>query len=215
MTAARRLRVIKLSGSLFDMPHLHSRLSHWSARQTAALSVWISGGGEFVESLRRWQSTHGMDDQRAHLAAIDLMSFTVKLVQSWWPHWPIWVDLAELRVWIDETLPPRTSDTSPVAALFDCRQWLATREDLPRSWTVTSDSIAAALASELEADELVLLKSVVPSAEIERDALSSTGVVDPYFEIAAQSVPNIRIVNLRTDHDDEWTSAPIKPRQVP
>ncbi len=63
----------------------------------------------------------------------------------------------------------------PVLAPY---RWLRARDPLPHSWDVTSDSIAAWVAAELEARRLVLVKPVV--------AERST-VVDAYFE---RAVPN-------------------------
>ena len=72
----------------------------------------------------------------------------------------------------------------------------ATDDDpLPCNWEVTSDSIAARVARELESCELILFKSVYREAT-ELGALAAQGIVDSYFPQAADRVP-VRIVNLR------------------
>ena len=67
---------------------------------------------------------------------------------------------------------------------------------LVRNWSATSDSIAARLAVVLNADELVLLKSVTPTVDSVSAAVEAH-IVDSYFLQLASEVPRIRIVNLR------------------
>jgi len=50
-------------------------------------------------------------------------------------------------------------------------RWLHAADELPHSWEVTSDSLAAYLAMLLGAEELVLVKPVA----------SGDGLVDPFF----------------------------------
>ena len=64
--------------------------------------------------------------------------------------------------------------------------WLPSRmaladPDLPQSWDVTSDSLAAWLARRLEARRLVLVKSVAAPAPLTAEALAARGLVDPLF----------------------------------
>ena len=69
-------------------------------------------------------------------------------------------------------------------------------EALPRNWGVTSDSIAARVAVALDADELVLLKSRLPSGTL--DALVAGRYVDRYFPRAVRPLGSVRCVDLRT-----------------
>jgi hypothetical protein len=62
---------------------------------------------------------------------------------------------------------------------------------------VTSDSIAARVAWELAASELVLLKSAAPPAGT-FDKLAAAGFVDASFPRAAAEL-TVRIVNLRAE----------------
>ena len=79
---------------------------------------------------------------------------------------------------------------------------------LPRRWRVTSDSIAARLASYLAAPELVLLKSApLPEAVAFEDA-AEEGIVDPYFPVVAPAVARVVCVNLRAEEPPETTLHP-------
>jgi hypothetical protein len=70
---------------------------------------------------------------------------------------------------------------------------------LPASWDVTSDSIAARLASLLGADELTLLKSALPAETKSWSEAAQGGYVDQFFPQAAAGLPRIRVVNLRDE----------------
>ena len=104
-------------------------------------------------------------------------------------------DLRELRQETNEGC----NDTP---LLFDVQPWMLNRDErsavapLPHTWDVTSDSIAAALAIELEADELVLLKST-PTPSTDVDELSALGYVDRYFLKLAERVRKVRFVGLK------------------
>ena len=54
-------------------------------------------------------------------------------------------------------------------------RWLRESDPLPHSWDVTSDSIAAWIASEIGAPQLILIKP---------DAHDALAVVDRYFDRA-------------------------------
>jgi len=70
---------------------------------------------------------------------------------------------------------------------------------LPRSWTVSSDSIAARLAEVLPADELVLLKSSDPTTG-EADGLADQEYVDEFFPAFARCRFRCKFVDLRSLH---------------
>ncbi len=65
---------------------------------------------------------------------------------------------------------------------------MALAADLPQSWDLTSDSLAAWLAGKLRAEKLLLIKSVdCPVAQAAKE-LAEAGIVDPLFpHYAAES----------------------------
>ena len=74
---------------------------------------------------------------------------------------------------------------------------------LPHAWSVTSDSIAARLASALEACELVLMKSRDAVVGLTAEEAAQAGLVDEFFPVAAAGLPALRWVNLRSADGNE------------
>jgi 5-(aminomethyl)-3-furanmethanol phosphate kinase len=70
-------------------------------------------------------------------------------------------------------------------------------DPLPHSWDVTSDSIAARLARQLGAQELVLLKSAPLPPCVNRLEAVRMGLVDPAFPVAAEGIRRVLYLNLR------------------
>jgi hypothetical protein len=123
------------------------------------------------------------------------MRLAAKLLLGAWP---------QLR-WIDSWQELQRAGDLPQPGppiLFEASQFLRDVEHrlappfLPRSWQVTSDSIAARVAAALGAPHLTLLKSAPPPASSVL-MLEELGYVDPHFAIASASIPNVSFVNLR------------------
>ena len=70
---------------------------------------------------------------------------------------------------------------------------------LPHCWDVTSDSIAARIATRWNADELVLLKSTSLTAEMTVDEATRLDLVDPYFRHLSNEIARISWCNLREE----------------
>jgi aspartokinase-like uncharacterized kinase len=188
MTAAAPARVVKLGGSLLEWPQWPVRLQTWLARQPLAVNVVVVGGGSLVEAIRTLDRQHGLTAEASHWLAIRAMSVTAQLAAELLP-------AAQL---IDSLAQVRRSPGGPLQIL-DVAMFLLAEEftpgALPCSWDVTSDSIAARLATALDA-ELVLLKSALPGSgdlDVQGDAAA---LVDAYFATAARGL-SVRLVNLR------------------
>jgi aspartokinase-like uncharacterized kinase len=187
------VRVIKLGGSLFDLADLAARFDAWHQRQPAAADVLVCGGGKIVDTLADWDQLHGLGPTVSHWMCVRAMALNAAWLAAILPR-------AELC--------PRWTTALVAAAdgrlaVLDPWQFVHeddprfSREPLPVSWDVTSDSISARLATLLEASELVLLKSELPAVACSRDEGSSSGYVDKFFAQAAHDLARVRCVNLR------------------
>ena len=191
------LRVAKVGGSLFDVPDLPTRLRCWLDRQPGA-NVLIAGGGPFADVVRRVDATLSIGDSAAHRLAIDAMQMSARLLAELMPEAELLHSLADARERVagggSIVLDPTETLHSP-----NCR--------LPHSWDVTSDSIAAYVAGELQADEFVLFKSMPLPANLNRWQAAESGLVDNYFEQAAADFASVRWINLR---DTPVTERPLR-----
>jgi aspartokinase-like uncharacterized kinase len=196
------LRIVKVGGSLLDWPLLKDRLTAWLARQPAACSVLIVGGGDLTDAIRRVQAIHRFDDETAHWLCVRALSVTAQMLATL---------LFEARVTssLDEFSAFAQSGVATV--VFDPATFIRQEEPrapgvvLPHDWTATTDSIAACLAVLTLADELVLLKSADPPPGKSLAELAAAGYFDQHFPIAAAGLPWVRLVNLRSDTHSEVT----------
>ena len=206
------IRVIKVGGSLFDMPALPERLRRWLASQPRAHNVLVAGGGKLVEQVRTWNSSQPIDEIAAHWMCVDLLTVTAHMLHAWLPEIPL--------IENDGLLCQRVGEVG--ATIFGPASWMRHSEPglpgvwLPSSWETTSDAIAGRLATALRADEFVLLKSVLPrgSAGLELSALAATGYIDSVLALMAPELPPTRLVDFRsTPPSDARVSRPGESRR--
>lgn len=201
-----RLRVIKLGGSLLDFGGLVSRFREWLAGQTPMANLMLVGGGRLADAIREAFALYPLSEEAAHWLCIRLLGVTAELAAHLLPEATLLKHLDELH----------TATESPPLAILDPEQYL--REEaallrrsgwreivpLPHSWDVTSDSIAARLATFVHAAELVLLKSSLPERATTLARAAESGYVDRFFPSAAAGLARIRCVNLRSERFDEY-----------
>jgi 5-(aminomethyl)-3-furanmethanol phosphate kinase len=225
-------RVIKLGGSLLDYDRMVPQLRAWLAAQPPLPGLMLVGGGELADAIRRAFTTHALGEEAAHWLCIRLLGVTAELVARLLPEAALAKHLDELpaedgtrrlvilepeRILRDDE--PRPRRTHPGETEFsmggpDVPEGLSADKraygicPLPHSWDVTSDSIAARLAVLAGADELVLLKSGLPTDSLTLAQAAETGYVDRYFPVAAAGVPRVRCVNLRADGFPEAVLCP-------
>ena len=182
-------RVVKLGGSLLALADCLPRVKRWLGGQPPLPTLLIVGGGAAVEALRAVDRQQPLDDTLAHWLAIAAMTIQGRAVAE-----GLKIPFIEWSVWIDS--PPGNT-----CAVLDAWQFLwreeprLSREPLPASWDVTSDSIAARAAA-LSGASLVLLKSCLPTPPHGSAEWSAQGYVDRYFPIAARDVQEIVAVDL-------------------
>ena len=157
--------VVKVGGSLYDLPDLGERLRRFLATLSGSVLLF-PGGGITADAIRELDRVHRLGDEASHWLALAACALNGRMLATLLPGTPI----------VDEP-------TDGVAILDPHRFALAdeARSDhLPHRWEVTSDSMAARAAMVFGAAELVLLKSVEWSGD-DWHAASTEGVVDPYF----------------------------------
>lgn len=194
------VRVIKLGGSLrrsTPASLLASRLRLWLQHQPAMHNVIVVGGGSLVDNLREYSLKQHLSESKAHELAIWLMSLGAQLFADQLLHQPAAYDFNQLQTQLQST-PAGIS-------VLDVTQFLLEVEPLqpgsllPHTWAVTSDSIAARLASALKAQELVLLKSCLKPKHLDWQRLAEKGYVDSFFPEAALAIPSIRWCNFSAE----------------
>lgn len=181
------LAVVKLGGSTAA----DTRLFEWINALAAAGTplVVVPGGGPFAEQVRETQVRIGFSDKAAHAMAIHGMDqfglMLCDLCRRFSParlEHQLWQVLKEgnIPVWL------------PSAMTIE-------RSDIPASWDVTSDSLAAWLAGRLRADTLLLIKQ---SRDIRADddvtALERRGIIDASLVSLLPS--SVRLLMAGPDH---------------
>lgn len=190
------VRVVKVGGSLFDLPDLAQRLRDWLAEQSPAHNVLVAGGGPLVETVRQWNRLAELSDAAAHWMCVDLMTVTAHFLHDRIPEIPLVED--------DRLLCQRVGTQG--ATIFGPAPWLRHAEPalpgvwLPNSWETTSDAIAGRLAVALRADEFHLIKSDLPPRRSawELSALAAADYVDPTLARMAPDLPPTWFVDLRS-----------------
>jgi aspartokinase-like uncharacterized kinase len=193
--------VVKVGGSLFDMPDLRPRLIQFLCGLSYPEIALVPGGGRIVDAIRQLDRSHGLGEEASHWLALralslnahflaDLLQGESAVVSAALEEWP--------ELWQRGTIP--ILDAFPFALADD-----ASSDHLPHSWDVTSDSIAARVTRVVGARRLVLLKSVAASDGASRADLVRQGIVDRFFTRAlGQSLPcskcDVEVVNFR-----EWS----------
>jgi aspartokinase-like uncharacterized kinase len=162
----RQVWIVKLGGSLAAGPLLAEWLDVLAA--AGGRLVVVPGGGPFADAVREAQQRWPFDDVAAHRMALLAMEQYALM-------------LAGLR----PGLRPADSRESILKLLDDgvTPLWMPSRmvvgrADIPESWDVTSDSLAAWLAGALDADCLILVKSVAVEEGSTIEDLVRRGIVD-------------------------------------
>ncbi len=173
------LEILKVGGSLLTVPGWPALLAGLVRRCSAGRRVLlVVGGGAIVDGLRAIDAAALLAEATTHGLAIDLLGSTARLVAD------------------AVALPLVLGPGAPRAAVIDVPRWLAgpgRLSRLPVGWHVTTDSIAALVATELSGD-LRLAKRVAPPPCPDTDrlaALARTGWIDGHFPAAAAGLARI------------------------
>jgi aspartokinase-like uncharacterized kinase len=168
--------VIKVGGRLAADPGVLHQVGRDLARLAAEVSlVVVPGGGPFADAVREADRRHGLPPSTAHWMAIQAMDQYAELLATVIPGSEIVRDSAGIATALRRGAVPVLAPSS----------WLRAADELPHTWEVTSDSLAAYLAGLLGAERLLLVKAVSGAVD---------GLVDPWFRRALPAGVGCRAV---------------------
>lgn len=195
------MRVLKLGGSLLDLPDLPDRFNRYVDflhEQQPCRVLLVVGGGVAADAVRDYDRRFQLGEALGHDLAVRGMSFNAQCMARILPGTLFAQAVNDAHAcW--QASPRAAVVIEPVA-------WLQTLEAqglaIERAWQFTSDSIAAAIAGQLHADALTLLKSTLPQVSTIDQAMEA-GLVDRCFARASLRVKRVEAVNLRSEN---WLS---------
>ncbi len=163
--------VVKIGGSLQNSDCLTGWLEG-VLRYGSGKVVIVPGGGKFADAVRQSQSKLGFDDASAHKMALLAMEQTAHLFSGLAP---------ELRLVSDITSIHHCLADKGVAVWLPYKE-VARQPQIPASWDVTADGLAAWLAIQLRFSSLLLVKSIpLPTGNPTFDKLVELGLIDPFI----------------------------------
>lgn len=186
--------IVKVGGSLFDMPDLALRLQAWLVKREQRV-ILVPGGGAMADLVRAWDQTHGVGEEKAHWLALQAMSLSAAFLAGLLPGGRVFRTL-------DACGGPFDAEPVPIADMYElCRESEQRGDALPHSWDVTSDSLALWLAQRVKSTRLVLLKSMTIPAEMTWEEAARRGFVDSFFPKLVKHFPAVQIeaVNFRLE----------------
>ncbi len=166
--------VVKLGGSLLGSPALKRWLDALNSFSDGKVVI-VPGGGIFADAVRESQLMTGIDDATAHKMAVVAMDQYATLMCGLNPSLTLASNELEIaeRGWQHQAIVWKPSEM----VLAD--------EGIAMNWDVTSDSLAAWLATKLNAQHLILIKSDLSryqdKTEVSVDSLVRDQLVDASF----------------------------------
>lgn len=139
--------VVKIGGGLLRADGLEGlRRACAEATELAAGRpvLVVPGGGPFADAVRAVDAQVGLADDVAHALALQAMDQLGELLRPLLPACALVTGLV----------------ATPGLALVRAAPAFADRPEIPRSWAVTSDSLAVLAAAAIGAEEAILLKPV-------------------------------------------------------
>jgi aspartokinase-like uncharacterized kinase len=147
--------VLKLGGSLYDLPDLATRLGQFLASLNDGRVVLVPGGGALADVVRHFDEIHQLGEEAAHWLALRAVSLNAFFISRL---------LAERRTSIVATAAACAEawrhDTVPILDAYR----FATEDDgrpgcLHHCWRAGTDCLALRVAALFAAKSLILLKS--------------------------------------------------------
>lgn len=177
------MRVIKLGGSLMSDADTLERCLATIEQKYKREVVIVPGGGAFADLVRATQKQWKFNDEAAHQMAILAMKQMALLLKSINPAFTLVETVISLK------------KMTSVAIWSPNLQELSV-SSIKASWDITSDSLAAWLAMQLDASELILVKSAKIPTNLNLHALQKKGLVDNAFcALTHQAFYKVTLIN--------------------
>jgi probable H4MPT-linked C1 transfer pathway protein len=158
---AQAITVVKIGGSLLADPRQWRTAIAALAAASQPLVV-VPGGGPFADAVRGVDAAFTLTDDAAHWMAIAGMDQHAEMI----------VATGDAFVRVHDAPGIERALHRGLIAVIAPLQWLRAADPLPHSWDITSDSIAAWIASRINATRLVLIKPA---------GATGPSIVDPGF----------------------------------
>ena len=188
-----RIVVVKVGGSLLDWVPLPARLAVFLASLGKVRPVLIVGGGPMADELRPLDRLHDLGESKSHALALRILDVTAWLLADLLPESCVVTRLDDLALaWktgLRPVLAPRL--------VLDADDRHARDEALPHSWNVTTDSIAARVATLLGDAELILLKSAPAPPDLA--AAVALDRLDSHFLTVSRPLSRVTYVAFRQE----------------
>jgi len=181
--------VVKLGGSLEQSGELLDCLQQIEQHYQNHFVAIVPGGGAFADQVRAAQIRWQFDDRIAHVMALLAMQQMALLINGLKNQFSIAGSVADIKA---QNNPSQIMVWSPDINDLDAA-------GISASWDITSDSLAAWLAGEVSASDLILVKSAVIAPDWNVPELAEKGIVDKAFcETVQNAAFNIHIINTQT-----------------
>jgi 5-(aminomethyl)-3-furanmethanol phosphate kinase len=159
--------VIKIGGSLLGAEELVNWLKIIALYGDGKVII-VPGGGVFADAVRSAHQISNVSDKCAHELAVKSMDQFASVLADIEP------SLAKAR----NELELAERGWQHRGIVWQPSEMVLADSDIPHSWDVTSDSIAAWLAHRIHADKLILLKSARPKSDSSLEDLIEQNFVD-------------------------------------
>lgn len=183
--------VVKVGGSLYDLPDLGPRLRHWLDSLADLKVILVPGGGACADAIRSLDRTHRLGEEASHWLALRVLGLHAHFLAALLPNAAVVERLEDCPfLWREGRV-----------AVLDAHAFARGDEQhqgcLPHSWDVTSDSLAARVAVVARAPRLILLKAVTIPEGIDWPEAGRRAFVDPYFAEVVGRAVSVEVVNFR------------------
>ena len=140
--------ILKLGGSLIDSKELFFWLDNIFSKPKKNICIVVPGGSKFAENIRISQKIYNFNDDIAHKMAL--------LAMSQYGHFLTGINK---NINIIKNVKKINEYKNKGSFLWLPDDSIENNIKLPKTWDFTSDSIALWLATFLQADKLIMIKS--------------------------------------------------------